>query len=586
MQYSKLVDFFEKILSKNKRLIKTLFISNLLKKSNAEDLEILIPMMQGNIFPEWDERKLGVSTKYVIKALKLSTGFDDIENRWKKLGDLGEVAEEVISKKKQSTLFFQPLTIKKVYDNIVKLSSLSGDKSVDRKIQLISELYSLANGNEAKYITRFILEDLRIGVGDSSIRDAIAWAYLDTGFLVKCKECKEITTIENKCLFCNEKLEKVEFDREKYNQILEKIQAAIDVSDLTETAKAVRENTLDKIKIKAMRPIKAMLYPKAKDMEDAFERLGKPMALEFKYDGFRLNIHKKKDIKLFTRRLEDVTKQFPDVVEYVQENVEGENFILDCEIVGYLNGKYLPFQQISQRIKRKYDIEKVAKDFPIIVNVFDIMMNEGKSTLNVPFIERRKIIQSIVKENKGKIVLAEQLITNDIEEANNFYQKALDLGEEGVMAKKLDAVYKPGARIGYGLKIKPTMETLDLYIVGAEWGTGKRANWLSSFTLATKELKQIGKVGTGFKEKKEEGLSFEEMTQLLKPLIIEEKGRDVKIKAKVVIEVQFEEIQKSINYSSGYALRFPRVVRLREDKKEASEIEYIEELYKEQRGRA
>ncbi len=587
MQYTDIVEFYEKIQAKNKRLAKTLYVSQLLKKCKQSDFNIVIPMMQGSVFHIWDERKLGVSTKYVIKALNLATGYANIEKEWKKIGDLGEVAQKLISNKKQSTLFSQNLTIKKVYDNIVKLSTISGNKSVDQKIKLISELYSCASPIEAKYITRFILEDMRIGVGESSIRDAIAWAFLDTKFLVECSKCKNIVPIEKKCIECEEKLEKIEFEREEYNKIINKLQEALDVSDLVEIAIAAKNNELHKIKIKVMKPVKAMLYPKAKNIEDAFEKLGKPMALEFKYDGFRLNVHKKETVKLFTRSLEDVTEQFPDVVSYIDKYVSGDNFILDCEVVGFKDNKYLPFQEISQRIKRKYDIEEIAKKFPIIVNVFDILAFASQSTLNMPFSERRKLIKKIISEQKGKIVLAEQLVTDNVEDAKQFYQKALDLGEEGVMAKKLDAIYKPGARVGYGLKIKPVMETLDLVIIGAEWGTGKRANWLSSFSLACQkgdDFLEIGKVGTGFKEIGE-GLSFDEMTKLLKPLILQEDGREIKVKPKIIIEVQFEEIQKSTNYSSGFALRFPRVIRLREDKNNPSELSYVKELYEMQRGR-
>ena len=227
-----------------------------------------------------------------------------------------------------------------------------------------------------------------------------------------------------------------------------------------------------------------------------------------------------------------------------------------------------------------------------MVNVFDIISFDGKSMINEPFKERVDVLKKIVTKKTHKIQLAEQIVTSDINEAKKFYEEALAMGNEGVMAKNLSAPYKPGSRVGYGVKIKPTMETLDLVIIGAEWGTGKRGQWLSSFDVACKdpetgEFLEIGKFGTGVKEKAEEGTSFEELTNILKPLIKSEKGRTVVIKPKIVVEINYEEIQKSPTYSSGYALRFPRLVALREDKPvdEIATLEMVEELYHEQRGR-
>ena len=200
-------------------------------------------------------------------------------------------------------------------------------------------------------------------------------------------------------------------------------------------------------------------------------------------------------------------------------------------------------------------------------------------------------MESIVEEKQGKIQLAKEIITEDEQKAEQFYNESLAKGNEGIMIKALDKPYKPGSRVGYGLKIKPVMETLDLVIVGAEWGEGKRSDWLSSFKIACKDASgqflSIGKVGTGIKEKDEEGTSFGQMTKLLKPLIISEKGKEVRVKPEIVIEVKYEEIQKSQNYKSGYALRFPRFVCIREDRSadEISDLKQVRELYEQQRGR-
>ncbi|MCU0642561.1 MAG: ATP-dependent DNA ligase, partial [archaeon] len=274
----------------------------------------------------------------------------------------------------------------------------------------------------------------------------------------------------------------------------------------------------------------------------------------------------------------------PDVVEAIKNGVVGESFILDSEIVGYdsKKGKYKPFEAISQRIKRKYDIEKLIKELPVEINVFDVLYYDGKSYLDSPFNERRKIVEKIIKEKEWVIKPSEFIVTSDEEKAEKFYQKALGVGEEGVMIKTLNAPYKQGRRVGYMAKLKPVLNDFDLVIVGAEYGTGKRGGWLTSYILACRdgdELKEVGKVSSGLKEKEEEGTTYAEMTSILKPLIIEEMPGMVKIKPKVVVSVNYQNIQESPSYSSGYALRFPRITNYRPDRR-ISDINTLEDVKK------
>jgi DNA ligase-1 len=589
MKYADLAEIYNRLEGTTKRLDKTYYISQFLKKASENEVDIAVLLLQGIIFPKYDERKIGVAGRLVLKALNTATGIeiDKIEDEWKKIGDIGEVAEKLIAKKKQATLFSHDLTVKKVFDNLRLLAELEGPGTVDRKVKLIAELLTSARPIEAKYIVRTLLEEMRVGVGEGSLRDALIWAYFS----------KEIG------LEYDEKEKEIKFKdddgRKRYNEYAGIVQSALDVTnDFAKVAKIAKEEGakgLQKLEVKTEKPVKVMLFQKAKDFEDAFETVGKPAAFEFKYDGFRLEIHKKDNkVKLFTRRLEEVTRQFPDVVELVKKNVSGKDFILDSEVVGInpKTKKYTAFQNISQRIKRKYDIEQMTKEIPVMVNIFDVISFEGKSMINEPYKERFSILRKIITKAPHKIAWAEQIITDDIKEAKKFYEKALEMGNEGVMAKNLEAPYKPGSRVGYGVKLKPTMETLDLVIIGAEWGTGKRGKWLSSFDVAcidpdTGKFLEIGKFGTGVKEKAEEGTSFEELTKLLKPLIKSEDRRTVKVKPKIVVEINYEEIQKSPTYSSGYALRFPRLVNLRSDKpvEEIATIEMVEEMYMEQRGR-
>ena len=353
---------------------------------------------------------------------------------------------------------------------------------------------------------------------------------------------------------------------------------------------------LKEAKVHLGRPIQVLLADKSPSLEEAIKEYGKP-AIEVKYDGMRIQIHKNSDIVwLYTRRMENVTKMFPDIVEMVKNNVKAKTCIIEGENLGIdaKTGKPIPFQRLSQRIHRKYDIQKMSKEIPVQVNVFDMLYLEDKMLFDKPFRERRKLLEKVVKEEGGKFQLAEELVTNDIEEARKFYQKSLEMGQEGVMVKNLDAVYQPGKRVAGGwLKVKPIMETLDLVITGAVWGTGKRAGWFGSFLLSCVDsdgnLRECGMMGTGIKEKKasENDVTFMELTEMIKDDVVSEKNNTVSVKPNVVLEVACEEIQKSTNYGSGYALRFPRLVRIRSDRSpsECDSIERIKSLFEVQRGR-
>src|SRR3989338_11344887 len=479
MEYSKLVDIYEQLNKTTKRLEKTHIISEFLKEANIDDMGHVMLLLEGRVFPNYDAREIGVAARLMLKSLSTATGVssDKIENEWKKQGDLGLVAEVLVKTKKQATLHSSKLTVKKVFDNIRKLAELEGEGTVERKTQLIAELLTSAKPVESKYIVKTILGEMRIGVGQGAMRDAIAWAFF--GDKIGVKYTKEANDME------------VE-DREVYNKYMDAVQQAYDVTnEFALVAKAAKLKGLDGLENMGMKvgiPIQVMLALKVDTIEEAFETVGKPAAIEFKYDGFRIQAHKdeKGNIKLFTRRLEDVTKQFPDVVEFVKKNVKGKSFIIDSEAVGYSRktGKYLPFQSISQRIKRKYDIDKMSSDFPVELNVFDIINHEGKSMLNEPFEKRRALLEKIIRQEQKKIVLSKSKIVSEKKDVEKFFREAVNAGNEGLMFKALDAPYKPGARVGYMIKFKSMMETLDLAIVGAEWGQGKMSKWLSSYAIA------------------------------------------------------------------------------------------------------
>ena len=591
MDYIKLTDYYQQLEKTPKRLEKTSIITRLLKEVKKEkDPEPTINLLRGSVFPVWEQRKIGVSEKIIIKALATSTGNskDKIEKMFAKIGDLGDVAQELTKEKKQTTLHTKKLTCEFVYKKIRDLAELEGEGTVNKKTGLISELLTSASPQEARFIVRTILEQLRVGTAAGTLRDAIVWSFFGDKLKLKYDEKENELVIP-------------EDTKKEYEKFLEDVQHGYDLTnDFAEVFKIIKEEGirgLEKISLKSGKPINAMLFQKAKDISEAFEMVGKPCAMDFKIDGFRLQIHNcNGKITLYTRRLENATKQFPDVVEIVKKGIKGDNYIADTEVIGIdpKTRRWLPFQNISQRIKRKYDIEKMTKEIPVMVNVFDIMSYDNESLLNAPFHRRRHIIEKIVKTIPEKIQPIKLIVTDKLEEAEKFYKESLALGNEGIMAKNLEAPYKPGSRVGYGVKIKPILETLDLVIIKADYGEGKRAGWLSSFTVACLDRKkerllEVGKVSTGIKEKEqEEGVTYEELTKTLKGYIEQQKGKEVIVKPKIVIEVAYEEIQKSPEYTSGYALRFPRVIRIRWDRKsnDVNTITDIEKIYETQKARS
>lgn len=582
MNFTDLTKTFEELTKTSKRLKKTYILSEFLKKVPQKDLEAVLMLSEGTVFYPWDERVLGLSNQTVLKIIHNATGENliAIKRLWNELGDLGVVTEELMKKRKQMTLAQTTLTVKKVFTNLQNVASIEGTKSTDKKIGLIVDLLVSATPTEAKYIIKIVLGNLRIGIASGSVRDAIVWAFFE----------KEINFKYDK------KDNTFDVDRTVYDQYIKATQHALDIlNDFSKVATVAMEEKLkglEKISITPGKPLKVMLFQKAENLEEAFKMVGKPAGIEFKYDGMRLLINNDgKKITCYTRRLDNVTKQFPEVTEYVKKYVKANNYILDAEAVGYdpKTKRYLPFQAISQRIKRKYGIEDTAKKYPVEINVFDILYLDSKSIIELPFKERRSLLKKVIKEKSKELVLAKQIITSDETEAQKFYEESLKAGQEGVMVKNLEAEYKPGSRVGYGMKVKQILEPIDAVIISAEYGEGKRSTWLSSFKLAVMDenkLVEIGKVGTGVKEKTE-GVTFLELTKLLKPLTQEEHGRLVIVKPKIVLEVTYEEIQVSPTYNSGYALRFPRVKNLRLDKplREISTLRDIVRIYKKQRGK-
>ena len=549
MEFSKLVQVYEKLEKISGRIEMTIVIADFLGTVHEEEFRIVIPFLMGRVFPDWSGEELGIGNKLVVKAIARVSGVDEaaIDNKVRETGDTGIAAQQLLSKKMQTTLFKERLSLAKVYENLNKLSTLEGKGSQDRKLSYISELLSFADSMEAKYIVKIILEELRLGVGEGTIRDAIAQKFNVDANLV---------------------------ERGFY--------LITDLGEVAKIAKLKGNAGLQNINITPGRPMNVMLAQKLNSVEEALDKV-ENVAFEVKYDGARIQIHKdNENVKLFTRRLEDVTKQFPEIVKAAKENIAAETAVIEGELVAIksLTERHpRPFQELSRRIKRKYDIKEMVERIPVEINLFDMTFLDGENLLGRKFSERREMLNKVVRESEN-FLFAKELVTKDVKAANKFYEEALQSGHEGVMAKNLDAPYQPGSRVGYMYKIKPIMETLDLVIVGATWGEGRRAHWLGSFLLAvldssTGRFLTIGRMATGFNDEQ-----LQEITDMLKDDISEQVGQEVQLKPRRVVEVAYEEIQASQTYESGYALRFPRLVRIRNDKgaNDADSMERVEEI--------
>ncbi len=547
MDFSALTAVLERLDAISGRLEMTDVVAGFIREVPDGNLSDVLMFMRGTPYPVWSSLETGIADKLMVKALSSVSGKteDAINGRVREVGDIGQVAQDILSSKPQTTLYSSTLTVEKVRENLDRLVAITGKGSQDRKFSYLTELLTNASGADSKYLVRLVLGQLRIGVGDGTVRDAVAKAWaVDAGLVERAYNLRP------------------------------------DWGEVALAAKARGVEGLREYSIVVGRPVKVMLAQKAGGLADALA--GGEAQLEVKYDGARVQIHKAKDaVELYTRRLENVTKQFPEIAEEARRSLKAESAVVEGEVVAIdaATRKPLPFQNLSKRIKRKYNIAEMVDRIPAEANLFDVIYLDGVSLLETAFRERRRRLESIVTES-GRFRLAERLVTGDLAEAERFYKRALLAGHEGLMVKNLDAPYQPGSRVGYMSKVKPIMETLDLVVTGATWGEGRRASWLGSYLLSVYdpergEYLEIGRMATGLTDEQ-----LGELTELFRPLIVSQEGREVRITPQYVFEVAYEEIQKSPTYGSGYALRFPRLVRVREDKglDEADNIARVEAL--------
>jgi len=556
------------------------YLVELLRKTPKDILDKVVYLTQGKLYPDFVGIEIGIAEKLAIRAVSKATGQSEkkIEEDIQTTGDLGETAQQFLKKRIQTTFFQQPLTVQNIYEHLDKMAKASGPGSMDQKINYLAGLLANATPNEAKYIIRTVTGSLRLGIADMTVLDALAIAYGGG------KETRE--------------------DLERAYNVS---------SDLGNVARTVAEegiNSIKKFQVVVGNPIRPMLAERLGSPQEILEKLGGKCIAEYKYDGERIQAHKRDDhVTLFSRRLEDITGQYPDGRELVRKYVNAKETIIEAECVAIDpdTGEIKPFQALMHR-RRKYGIQKAMEENPVSLFMFDALYVDGKDLTQEPYPVRHNYLEEIT-EKGDRVRLAEYLITDDLDELERFFEKAVEEGCEGLICKSInkDAVYQAGARgwqwIKYKRDYKSEMtDTVDLVVVGAFHGRGKRAGTYGALLLAAYNPKEdifetVTKCGTGFTDEDLEklpGMMKKHQIPHRHPRVLSTIEADVWFEPRVVVETIGAEITLSpihtcaldaVRKGSGLAIRFPRFTgNYRPDKaaENATTVNEIIQLYKNQ----
>lgn len=581
MKFSELADAFEKVEATTKRLEMTSLLVDLMKDTPKDEVSKVVYLLQGKLYPDYKGVELGLAEKLLIKAAAEVAGKSEksVEDDYKKTGDLGLSVEKLLQKKSQATLVRRPLTVKTVYETFDKIAHATGSGSVEMKIRLLTSLLNEATPLEGKFTARMAVGKLRLGVADMTVLDALAIAY------------------------GGDKVAREPVER-AYNLS----------SDLGYVAEVVARDGLDgikKFKITVGRPIRPMLCERLPAAQDILEKLGGEGAAEYKYDGLRVQAHlSPKEIHLFSRRLENITDQFPDVAKRLQKSIKAKEAIVEgeCVAVDPNTGDMLPFQVISQRRGRKYEIERMAEEIPVTIFLFDVLYLNGRDLTVTPYLERRKELLKIAEPSEH-VVVAEQFVTRNPKKLEQLMDEAVAVGCEGLVVKNTSeqSIYQAGARGWLWIKYKRSykaevQDTFDLVPVGAFAGRGRRAGSYGALLMAVYNEKDdvfetLCKLGSGFTDE-----DLANLPKIMERYVVKHKHSRVNSKMEpdnwftpsMVLEVAADEITLSplhtcgwdlVRSGSGLALRFPRFTgKWRKDKspEDATTSQEALEMYKKQ----
>lgn len=527
--------------------------SAFLRELNPEEVEPAVSMLVGRAFPKWDQRDLDVSWTTLSNILNQSTKADwsIFTEAFSKTGDVGAAAKAMVEHGKtqrQSTLFGEArLTIMKVRQTMEAIAEATGQGSRERKERFLTILLGAASPLEVKYLVKILIGEMRTGFSEGLMELTVSKA-----FDIPLKLVQEATMLTG------------------------------DVGEVAELAKMKGGKGLESVGFRLFKAVKPMLAQTAADVHEALEELDGRAAFEFKLDGARIQIHKSEDtVRIFSRRLTDVTDSLPEIIEQVQSKVKAREAIVEGEAIAIgAGGNPMPFQHLMRRFRRVRGIGEMTKQIPVKLYLFDVLFVDGRSLISMPYEQRRKKLHEIAPE----IPLTQHIVTDNLRIAEEFLKEAMSKGHEGLMAKKLGSPYTPGVRGKRWFKVKPVLEPLDLVIVAAEYGYGRRHDWLSDYYLAARDaetgrLLPVGKTFKGLTD-----AEIVEMTRRLKELTVSEEHRCVTVVPKIVVEVAYNEIQKSPKYECGMALRFARITCVRDDKtpEEADTLQTMQGIFKKQ----
>ena len=578
MKFSVLSDSLEKMEKTSKRLELTEILVELLKKTPNEIIAKVIYLIQGKLKPNFEGVELGIAEKLVIRAISKSAGvtIKKIEDDYNDGGDLGITVSNILKQKTQTTFSAETITLERVYETLLKISTLQGKGSQDMKIKYISSLLNDATPEESKFILKILLGTMRLGVAENTVMDALAIAFTNS------KENREL--VEN-----------------AYNVS----------SDLGKVSEVLAQDGLDgllKFNVSLFSPIRPMLADRVKSEEEAVKRIENEFAAEYKLDGERVQIHIQDDkVILFSRSLENITNYYPDIVEKISDTINADDGIFEAEIVAINanTGNFLPFQELMHR-RRKHKLDQAITNYPITVNFFDILYHNGKELLNYSYNERRKNLEGVIKENEFAKLIPMSIVNNTTD-ISDVLENSINSGCEGLMLKVLNANYRAGSRGSNWLKLKREYQnelgdSLDLVVVGAFFGRGRRTGKYGTLLLSTYDSENdsfptICKVGTGFTDE-----NLDQLFQILSNKVILKKNprvessieSDIWFEPELVLEVVASEITLSpihktglnlIRKDTGFALRFPKFTgKIRTEKlaEDASCPEEVSALYKNQ----
>lgn len=579
MEFSVLANAFSRMESTRKRHELTQYLVDLFKSTPDNIIAEIVYLLQGKLRPDFEGIELGVAEKLAIKAISKSSGIPTkkVETEYRNAGDLGKAASIILEQKTQTTFLEEDITVERVYNTLYKIAKLEGPRSQDMKMKYISSLLNDATPQEAGFILKILLGTLRLGIAENTVMDALAFA----------------------------------FSGERENRKV--LEHAYNVSsDLGKVAHAIASDGLEGVNrfhISIFNPVRPMLAERVKSENEAVSKMGKEFAAEYKLDGERVQIHVQGDnVVLFSRSLENITRYYPDIVEKIPKLIEADNVILEAEAVAVNEdtGEFLPFQELMHR-RRKYGVEKAMMQYPITVNFFDILLADCKSCLEMSYNKRRELLESTVKEGEFARCIPMTIVSN-INDVEEFLENSINSGCEGLMLKMLDKPYQAGSRGSHWLKLKREYrnelgDSLDLVVIGAFFGRGRRTGRYGTLLLATYDdssdsFTSICKVGTGFSDE-----DLDRLYQMLSEKVIIKKNAriesgmeaDVWFEPELIIEVVASEITLSPIHKAGYdtirdnaglALRFPKFTgRIREEKaaEDASSNAEVVALYKSQK---